>query len=135
MIDWHMDAAPPSTTGSTAAAVPLVTPRRTVGTSDMVRVAAGMNALIEADDRQGRNGVLELQHRNADERIRRALHALATEYTIVAAWSCIDARTLDQAKSYLNESATYVGLSPGRPNRPPVTTVREEHGRPHDRRR
>ncbi|MGP2436573.1 XRE family transcriptional regulator [Streptomyces sp. JW3] len=91
--------------------------------SDVARVAAGMNALVEADDRQGghteleraasqgRNRVLELQQRNAGERVRRALYALAAEYTTIAAWSCIDARNLTQAQSYLNESATYAGLS------------------------
>ncbi|MEU3515140.1 hypothetical protein ABZ770_07630 [Streptomyces sp. NPDC006654] len=56
-----------------------------------------MNALVEADDRQGghseleraaaagRDGVLELQHRNAGEHVRRALYALAAEYTTIAA--------------------------------------------------
>ncbi|MFE0474024.1 helix-turn-helix domain-containing protein [Streptomyces sp. NPDC058947] len=112
-----------SATGSAAAAVPLVAQRRTVGMSDVARVAAGMNALVEADDRQGghtaletaaaqgRTRVLELQQRNAGERVRRALYALAAEYTTIAAWSCIDARNLDQAQSYLNESAAYAGLS------------------------
>lgn len=112
-----------SATGTAAAAVPLMAQRRAVGMSDVARVAAGMNALVEADDRQGghaeleraavqgRDGVLELQQRNAGERVRRALYALASEYTAIAAWSCIDARNLDQARSYLNESATYAGLS------------------------
>ncbi|MFJ8281964.1 helix-turn-helix domain-containing protein [Streptomyces griseoviridis] len=112
-----------SATGTAAAAVPLVAQRRAVGLSDVARAAAGMNALVEADDRQGghfeleraaatgRDGVLELQRRNASERVRRALYALAAEYTTIAAWSCIDARNLDQAQKYLNESATYAGLS------------------------
>ncbi|WP_258021068.1 helix-turn-helix domain-containing protein [Streptomyces anatolicus] len=112
-----------SATGTAAAAVPLVTQRRAVGMSDVARASAGMNALVEADDRQGghaelersalkgRAGVLELQQRNAGERVRRALYALAAEYTTIAAWSCIDARNLDQAQRYLNESSTYAGLS------------------------
>ncbi|MFD0316583.1 helix-turn-helix domain-containing protein [Streptomyces flavalbus] len=112
-----------SATGTAAAAVPLMAQRRTVGMSDVARVAAGMNALVEADDRQGghteleraavqgRDGALELQQRNASERVRRALYALASEYTAIAAWSCVDARNLDQAQRYLNESATYAGLS------------------------
>ncbi|CAL9481779.1 hypothetical protein SUDANB108_03067 [Streptomyces sp. enrichment culture] len=91
--------------------------------SDVARAAAGMNALMEADDRQGghaelekaalkgRDGVLELQQRNAGERVSRALYALAAEYSTIAAWSCIDARNLDQAQRHLNESATYAGLS------------------------
>ncbi|MFJ5643030.1 helix-turn-helix domain-containing protein [Streptomyces sp. NPDC093223] len=112
-----------SATGTAAAVMPLGAQRRTVGMADVARAAAGMNALVEADDRQGghselekaaatgRNGVLELQQRNASERVRRALYALAAEYTTIAAWSCIDARNLDQAQKYLNESATYAGLS------------------------
>jgi transcriptional regulator with XRE-family HTH domain len=112
-----------SATGTAATAVPLVAQRRAVGMSDVARAAAGMNALVEADDRQGghaeleraavqgRASVLELQQRNAGERVRRSLYALAAEYTTIAAWSCIDARNLDQAQRYLNESATYAGLS------------------------
>ncbi|MFJ8384479.1 XRE family transcriptional regulator [Streptomyces sp. NPDC094438] len=112
-----------SATGTAAAAVPFVAQRRSVGVSDVTRAAAGMNALVESDDRQGghtqlekaalkgRNGVMELQQRNAGERVRRALYALAAEYTTIAAWSCIDARNLDQAQKYLNQSTTYAGLS------------------------
>ncbi|UIX31739.1 helix-turn-helix domain-containing protein [Streptomyces sp. GQFP] len=110
-------------TAAAAAAVPLIAQRRAVGMADVARAAAGMNALVEADDRQGghgelekaavkgRNSVLELQQRNAGERVRRALYALAAEYSTIAAWSCIDARNLDQAQRHLNESATYAGLS------------------------
>ncbi|MEU4685333.1 helix-turn-helix transcriptional regulator [Streptomyces xinghaiensis] len=112
-----------SATGTAAAAVPLVAQRRAVGMSDVARAAAGVHTLVEADDRQGghaelekaalkgRTSVLELQQRNASERVRRALYALAAEYTTIAAWSCIDARNLDQAQRYLNESSTYAGLS------------------------
>ncbi|MFH9135070.1 XRE family transcriptional regulator [Streptomyces sp. NPDC017524] len=82
-----------------------------------------MNQLVEADDRQGghaslataaleaRAKVLELQQRNASERVRRALYALAAEFTTVAAWSCIDLRDLDKARTYLHESSTFAGLS------------------------
>ncbi|MGW1728903.1 XRE family transcriptional regulator [Streptomyces sp. NPDC002306] len=110
-------------TGTAAAAVPLVKQRRSVGISDVARAAAGMNALVEADDRlgghrslaaaalEGRARVLELQERNASERIRRALYALAAEYTTIAAWSCIDVRDLDAAQRYLHESTTFAGLS------------------------
>ncbi|MDF3143527.1 helix-turn-helix transcriptional regulator [Streptomyces sp. T21Q-yed] len=112
-----------SATGTAASAVPFVVQRRAVGMSDVARAAAAMNALVEADDRQGghtqlerdalkgRDGVLELQQRNAGERVRRALYALAAEYTAIAAWSCIDVRNLDQAQRHLNESTTYAGLS------------------------
>ncbi|MFD9871206.1 helix-turn-helix domain-containing protein [Streptomyces niveus] len=112
-----------SATGTAAAAIPSVAQRRAVGMSDVARAATGMKTLVEADDRQGghaelekaamrgRDDVLELQQRNAGERVRRALYALAAEYSTIAAWSCIDARNLDKAQRHLNESATYAGLS------------------------
>ncbi|MFE4254915.1 hypothetical protein ACFRU3_36620 [Streptomyces sp. NPDC056910] len=49
---------------------------------------------------EGRDEVLKLQQRNASERVRRALYALAAEYTTLAAWSCIDLRNLDTAQRY-----------------------------------
>ncbi|MGW3134975.1 XRE family transcriptional regulator [Streptomyces sp. NPDC001139] len=116
-----------TTAGTAAAAVPLVKQRRSVGMSDVHRAAAGMNALVEADDRhggrhslaaaalRGRTEVLELQQRNASERVRRTLYALAAEYTTIAAWSCIDLRDLDRAQSYLHESSTFAGLSQDAP--------------------
>ncbi|WP_247706730.1 XRE family transcriptional regulator [Streptomyces liliiviolaceus] len=91
--------------------------------ADVTRAAAGMNDLVKADDRQGghislasaalegRAKVLELQQRNASERVRRALYALAAEYTTIAAWSCIDLRDLDTAQRHLYESTTFAGLS------------------------
>ena len=112
-----------STTGAAAAVVPVGKQRRSVGMTDVSRAAAGMNLLVERDDREGghrtlataalagRAEVLELQRRNAGERVRRALYALAAEYTTVAAWSCIDLHDLDTAQRYLHESATFAGLS------------------------
>ncbi|MFE2699175.1 helix-turn-helix domain-containing protein, partial [Streptomyces mirabilis] len=113
-----------STTGTAAAAaVPITKHRRSVGMSDVARATASMNELVAADDRQGghtglaaialqgRSRVLELQQRNASDRVRRALYALAAEYTTIAAWSCIDLRELDRAQKYLHESTTFAGLS------------------------
>lgn len=113
-----------STTGTAVAAVPGVgQQRRSVGMADVARASAGMNQLVEADDRQGghtslataalegRAKVLELQQRNASERVRRALYALAAEFTTIAAWSCIDLRDLDAAQRHLHESTTFAGLS------------------------
>ncbi|RRQ80198.1 transcriptional regulator [Streptomyces griseofuscus] len=112
-----------SATGTAAAAVPVVTQRRSVGMADVARASARMNRLVEADDRQGghtslataaleaRAKVLELQQRNASERVRRALYALAAEFTTIAAWSCIDVRDLDTAQTYLHESSTFAGLA------------------------
>lgn len=113
-----------SSTGTAVAAAPIVRQqRRSVGMTDVARASAGMNQLVEADDRQGghtslvtaalegRAKVLELQQRNASERVRRALYALAAEYTTIAAYSCIDQRELDEAQKYLHESTTFAGLS------------------------
>jgi transcriptional regulator with XRE-family HTH domain len=112
-----------STTGTAAAAVPAVKQRRSVGMADVARAAVDMNRLVEADDRQGghaslataaleaRAKVLELQQRNAGERVRRALYALAAEFTTIAAWACIDLRDLGRARTYLHESSTFAGLS------------------------
>jgi hypothetical protein len=111
------------TSATGAATSPLVAPRRSVGMSDVDRAAAALRALVEADDRQGghaalekdalagRDGVLGLQSRNASERVRRGLFALAAEYAAIAAWSCVDMRQLGRAQTYLNESTTYAGLS------------------------
>lgn len=114
-----------STTGAAAAAVsaPIGKQRRSVGMTDVSRAAARVNLLVETDDRrgghtslataalEGRAEVLGLQQRNAGERVRRALYALAAEYTTIAAWSCIDLHDLDAAQRYLHESATFAGLS------------------------
>ncbi|MCZ4118111.1 helix-turn-helix domain-containing protein [Streptomyces sp. H39-S7] len=112
-----------ATTGTAVAAVPIGRQRRSVGMADVARASAGMNKLVEADDRQGghrslataaiegRAKILELQHRNASESVRRALYALAAEYTTIAAWACIDQRDLDAAQAHLHESTTYAGLS------------------------
>lgn len=112
-----------ATTGTAAAVVPAGQQRRSVGMADVARASAGMNELVEADDRQGghrslaaaaltgRAKILELQQRNASESVRRALYALAAEYTTIAAWACIDLRELDAAQVHLHESATFAGLS------------------------
>lgn len=112
-----------STAVSAAAVVPVGRQRRFVGMSDVDRLSAGMNELIERDDRQGghtslapaaltgREEVLELQRQNASERVRRALYSLASEYTNIAAYSCIDLRDLDAAQGYLHEAGTFAGLS------------------------
>ncbi|MGX2994895.1 XRE family transcriptional regulator [Streptomyces sp. JNUCC 64] len=112
-----------STGAAGAVAVPVGKQRRSVGMTDVARASAGMNKLVEADDRQGGNRslataalagrakILELQQQNASESVRRALYALAAEYTTMAAWACIDQRDLEAAQTLLHESTTYAGLS------------------------
>ena len=112
-----------ATTGTATAAVPIGEQRRSVGMTDVARASASMNKLVEADDRQGghrsiaaaaiqgRAKILELQQRNASESVRRALYALAAEYTTIAAWACIDQRDLDAAQAHLHAATTFAGLS------------------------
>lgn len=112
-----------STTGSAASAAPLIRQRRSVGVSDVKRAMAGMHSLIEADDRhgghrklaaaalEGRAEVLDLQQRNASQRVRGALYALAAEFTTIAAWACIDLRQLDEAQGHLHQATVFAGLS------------------------
>ncbi|MDT6984532.1 helix-turn-helix domain-containing protein [Streptomyces lusitanus] len=112
-----------SATGAAASAAPVMVTRSSVGMTDVARIAADMNRLIEADDRQGghtslasaalekRAAVLALQQKRAGERVRRALYALAAEFTTIAAWAYIDLRDLDSAQRHLHESSTFAGLS------------------------
>lgn len=112
-----------STTGAAASAAPVIKTHSSVGMTDVARIAAGMDQLIEEDDRQGghtslasaalekRGAVLALQQKRASERVRRALYALAAEFTTIAAWAYIDLRDLDAAQRHLHESSTFAGLS------------------------
>ncbi|WP_327713238.1 XRE family transcriptional regulator (plasmid) [Streptomyces sp. NBC_00464] len=106
-----------------AAAAPVLKQRRAVGMSDVARASAAMDALVDADNRTGghsslaaralteRAKLLELQQRNASDRVRRAVYALAAEYTNAAVWSYIDLRDLTSAQKHLHESSTFAGLS------------------------
>lgn len=112
-----------SSTGVAASAAPVIVTRNSVGMTDVARIAADMNRLIEADDRQGGNtslasaalekraAVLALQQKRAGERVRRTLYALAAEFTTIAAWAYIDLRDLGAAQRHLHESSTFAGLS------------------------
>ncbi|MCP9957649.1 XRE family transcriptional regulator [Streptomyces sudanensis] len=96
--------------------------------SDVRRAAASVHSLIEADDRsggqlsladaaiEGRRRVLDLQQRgSASERVRRALYALAAEFTTIAAWAFTDLRKLDEAQRRLHEATVFSGLSQDAP--------------------
>jgi hypothetical protein len=113
-----------STTGVTAAAaVPPITPRRTVGMSDVQRLHTGLEALEAVNDHKGGHVALEnaalagcrnaldAQHGSASERVRKHLFSLAAAYSSNAAWSCIDTRDLERAQTHLNQAMTYAGLA------------------------
>ncbi|MFF3453724.1 hypothetical protein ACFYXH_05220 [Streptomyces sp. NPDC002730] len=113
-----------ATTGTTAAAVvvPLVA-RPRVGTSDVIRLRSGLDALMALDDtRGGHEGLeraalagaadaLEKQKEGATQRIRQRLFSIAADYTATAAWSAIDARQSDRAQAHLGRALYLAGMA------------------------
>ncbi|MFP8882799.1 helix-turn-helix transcriptional regulator [Streptomyces mangrovi] len=107
-----------ATTGTTAAAVPLVAAARpsSVGTSDVIRLREGLEALTTLDQSRGGHESLEraalsgadqalkMQERAASQRVRQRLFGVAADYTAAAAWSAIDARHRKQAQQYLDRA-------------------------------
>ncbi len=111
-------------TAAAAVAVPLRIARPTVGTSDVLRLRAGLEMLDALDDHQGGHNALERaalagarqvldtqQRGSASERVHRRLFSVAADYTAVAAWSCIDAYELDRAQQHLDRCVTLAGLA------------------------
>ena len=112
-----------STTGTAAAVALPILAAPAVGSSDVMRLRAGLDALTDLDDRRGGHTALEgaalagaaqavsLQQSRASERVHQRLYSLAADYTAVAAWSCIDARDLERAQQHLDRATTLAGLS------------------------
>jgi len=111
-------------TGTTAAAVPLVAARPyAVGTTDVIRLRSGLDALTALDASRGGHEALEraalagaaealdLQKRAASQRIRRRLFSVAANYTASAAWSAVDARQSDRAQGHLNRALYLAGMA------------------------
>ncbi|MER6521835.1 XRE family transcriptional regulator [Streptomyces sp. NPDC001553] len=110
-------------TGIAAAAAPLAGARHSVGSADVIRLRNGLDMLMAADDAQGGSTTLEraalagardalaLQQRGATDRVRLRLFSLAANYTATAAWSCIDARRLDQAEEHLKVALQLAGMA------------------------
>ncbi|MFI6349124.1 XRE family transcriptional regulator [Streptomyces sp. NPDC050560] len=111
-------------TGATAAAVPLVTARpHAVGTTDVIRLRSGLDALTALDASRGGHEALEraalagatealdLQKRAASQRIRQRLFSVAANYTASAAWSAVDARQSDRALTHLNRALYLAGMA------------------------
>ncbi|MFE2440986.1 XRE family transcriptional regulator [Streptomyces sp. NPDC059426] len=112
-----------ATTGTTAAvAVPLVA-QHSVGTSDVIRLRSGLDALVALDAARGGHdelerraitgaaGALEKQKLGASQRIRQRLFSVAAEYTSMAAWSAIDARRTDRARGLLDRALYLAGVA------------------------
>ncbi|MFI1409432.1 helix-turn-helix domain-containing protein [Streptomyces sp. NPDC020707] len=113
-----------ATTGTTAAiAVPFVGAPPRVGTSDVIRLRSGLDALIELDRaRGGHEGLeraalagaaeaLEKQKLGATQRIRLRLFSVAADYTATAAWSALDARRIDHASQLLGRALYLAGMA------------------------
>jgi hypothetical protein len=111
-----------ATGGTTAAvAVPIVA-RPRVGTSDVIRLRAGLDTLIALDDSRGGHEALKraalagaqealgMQKLGATQRIRRRLFSVAADYTATAAWSAIDARQMDRAEPLLDRALYLAGM-------------------------
>ncbi|WP_307841565.1 hypothetical protein [Streptomyces endocoffeicus] len=112
-----------ATTGTTAAvAVPLIA-QHSVGTSDVIRLRSGLDALVALDAARGGHdelerraltgaaGALEKQKLGASQRIRQRLFSVAAEYTSMAAWSAIDARRTDRARGLLDRALYLAGVA------------------------
>ncbi|MFF8884091.1 helix-turn-helix domain-containing protein [Streptomyces flaveolus] len=110
--------------GTTAAvAVPFVGAPPQVGTSDVLRLRSGLDALMALDDtRGGHEGLeraaltgaaeaLEKQKLGATQRIRLRLFSVAADYTATAAWSALDARQSDRAYALLGKALYLAGMA------------------------
>ncbi|WP_322973961.1 hypothetical protein [Actinacidiphila oryziradicis] len=113
-----------ATTGTAAVAVPLAASRPTsVGTSDVIRLRSGLDALMALDDSRGGDEGLEraalagaaeaveMQKRSASQRVRQRLFSVAADYTATAAWSAIDARQPDRAQQHLDRALYLAGMA------------------------
>ncbi|GAA0644690.1 hypothetical protein GCM10009548_07080 [Streptomyces malaysiensis subsp. malaysiensis] len=112
-----------ATTGTTAAvAVPLIA-QHSVGTSDVIRLRSGLDALVAVDATRGGHDelerralagaakALEKQKLGASQRIRQRLFGVAADYTCSAAWSAIDDKRTDRARGLLDRALYLAGMS------------------------
>lgn len=111
-------------TGGTAVAVmvPDSRPAR-VGTSDVIRLRNGLDALMALDAAQGGHEGLERAalagaddslakvEQAASQRIRQRLYSVAANYTATAAWAAIDGRQLDRAQARLDRALYLAGMA------------------------
>ncbi|MFJ9917675.1 helix-turn-helix domain-containing protein [Streptomyces rubiginosohelvolus] len=112
-----------TSTGAAAAVISLVGASPRVGTSDVIRLRSGLDALMELDrSRGGHEGLekaalagaadaLEKQKLGATQRIRQRLFSVAADYTATAAWSAIDARQMDRASQLLGRALYLAGMA------------------------
>ncbi|ANJ07280.1 hypothetical protein Spa2297_09830 [Streptomyces parvulus] len=109
--------------GTTAAvAVPFAGAPSRVGTSDVLRLRSGLDALMALDDTRGGHEGLERAALSgaedalsktklmATQRIRQRLFSVAADYTATAAWSALDARQGDRAAALLGKALYLAGM-------------------------
>jgi transcriptional regulator with XRE-family HTH domain/tetratricopeptide (TPR) repeat protein len=113
-----------ATSGTAAAmAAPFVGAPPQVGTSDVIRLRQGLDALMALDDTRGGHEGLERaalagasealakQKLGATQRIRLRLFSVAADYTATAAWSALDARQSDRAHVLLGKALYLAGMA------------------------
>ncbi|WP_411152774.1 helix-turn-helix domain-containing protein [Streptomyces sp. A30] len=112
-----------ATTGTAATVVPFVGAPPQVGTSDVLRLRSGLDALMQLDDTRGGHEsleraalagaaeALEKQKLGATQRIRLRLFSIAADYTATAAWSALDARQADRAQALLGRALYLAGMA------------------------
>ncbi|MGI5256783.1 helix-turn-helix transcriptional regulator [Streptomyces angustmyceticus] len=117
----HFLTAAAVTTAATVAPLAAARPYA-VGTSDVIRLRDGLDALTALDASKGGHEALEraalagaaealeLQKRAASQRIRQRLFSVAANYTASAAWSAVDARQGDRAHAHLNRALYLTGM-------------------------
>ncbi|MFD3948025.1 helix-turn-helix domain-containing protein [Streptomyces sp. NPDC058579] len=109
--------------GTTVAVVaPFLGARPQVGTSDVIRLRSGLDALMALDDTKGGHEgleraalagaaeALEKQKLGATQRVRQRLFSVAADYTATAAWSALDARKGDRAYALLGKALYLAGM-------------------------
>nr|WP_163015583.1 helix-turn-helix transcriptional regulator [Streptomyces sp. Tu 4128] len=106
-----------------AVAGPFVGAPPQVGTSDVLRLRQGLDALMALDDTRGGHESLERaalvgasealakQKLGATQRIRLRLYSVAADYAATAAWSALDARQCDRAYALLGKALHLAGLA------------------------
>ncbi|WP_328683121.1 helix-turn-helix transcriptional regulator [Streptomyces sp. NBC_00343] len=113
-----------ATTGTAIAVVAPVDSRPArVGTSDVIRLRSGLDALMALDDNKGGHESLERSalagaddaldkiQQASSQRIRQRLFSVAADYTATAAWSALDARQLDRTQRHLDRALYLSGMA------------------------
>ncbi|MFF7763962.1 XRE family transcriptional regulator [Streptomyces griseorubiginosus] len=112
-----------ATTGTAVSVMAADSRPMRVGSSDVIRLRSGLDALMALDDsRGGHEGLERAALAGADEalgklaqaasqRIRQRLFSLAADYMATAAWSALDARRLHQTQQHLDRSLYLAGMA------------------------